>query len=240
MLRAIIFDKDGTLFDFHQTWSGWAADALQHLAGGDSALAMRLADAVGYDLVLRQFHADSPAIAGTSAQIAVLLAPHLRDWQEEDILLELHNRACTVTLAEAAPLVPLLDWLNTRHLMLGVATNDSEDGARAHLDEAGVLGQFDLVLGYDSGFGAKPDPGMLLAFCDRFGLAPHEVAMVGDSLHDLHAGRAAGMRTIGVLSGVAREAELAPHSDAVLPHVGHLPDWVSDQRLPIRARRALA
>lgn len=193
VLRAIIFDKDGTLFDFHETWSGWAADALLHLAGGDGALAMRLADAVGYDLMLRQFHPDSPAIAGTSAEIAVLLTPHLPEREEEDVLLELQARANTVTLAEAAPLPPLMDWLAARHLLLGLATNDSEEGARAHLGDAGVLDHFDLVLGYDSGFGAKPDPGMLLAFCDQFGLAPHEVAMVGDSLHDLRAGRAAGI-----------------------------------------------
>jgi phosphoglycolate phosphatase len=237
VLRAIIFDKDGTLFDFHETWSSWAADALLHLAGGDGALAMRLADAVGFDLMLRQFHPDSPAVAGTSAQIAVLLAPHLPGWREEQILLELHGRASTVALAQAAPLAPLLDWLAARHLVLGLATNDSEEGARGHLGEAGVLSHFDLVLGYDSGFGAKPDPGMLLAFCDQFGFAPHEVAMVGDSLHDLHAGRAAGMRTIGVLTGMAQAEDLGPLSDRVLPHVGHLPDWVSEQRLPLRARR---
>jgi len=240
VLRAIIFDKDGTLFDFHQTWSGWAADALQYLARGDGALALRLADAVGYDLFLRQFHPDSPAIAGTSAQIAVLLAPHLPGMNEEDVLLDLQKRASTVTLAEATPLAPLLDGLRARHLMLGLATNDSEDGARAHLQEAGVLDRFDLVLGYDSGFGAKPDPGMLLAFCDRFGLAPEEVAMVGDSRHDLLAGRAAGMRGIGVLTGLATRADLAPLAEDVFTHVGELPVWIATQRLPIRARRALA
>jgi phosphoglycolate phosphatase len=50
--------------------------------------------------------------------------------------------------------------------------------------------------------------------------------MVGDSLHDLHAGRAAGMRTVAVLTGMASHADLAPHADLVLPHIGHLPDWL--------------
>jgi hypothetical protein len=53
--------------------------------------------------------------------------------------------------------------------------------------------------------------------------------MVGDSLHDLHAGRAAGMRCSGVLTGLRREADLAPHADVVLPHIGHLPDWLAAQ-----------
>jgi phosphoglycolate phosphatase len=50
--------------------------------------------------------------------------------------------------------------------------------------------------------------------------------MVGDSTHDLLAGRAAGMRTVGVLTGLAPEAVLAPHADVVFPNIGHLTDWL--------------
>lgn len=239
MLRAIVFDKDGTLFDFHDTWSDWTVKALNSLAGGDHALVARLSDAIGYDLVLGHFQPDSPAIAGTSAETAVLLAPLLPDWDEEALLLELNTMARSVTLAEATPLKPLMSWFRERHLCLGIATNDAEESARSHLAEAGVADHFDLVLGYDSGFGAKPAPGMLLAFCDRLSLSPDEVVMVGDSLHDLRAGRAAGMKCIGVLSGVADTAELAPNADLVLPDIGHLPAWVETQALP-RRRRAIA
>jgi phosphoglycolate phosphatase len=50
--------------------------------------------------------------------------------------------------------------------------------------------------------------------------------MVGDSLHDLQAGRAAGLRCVAVLTGIAGRADLAPHAEAVLDHVGLLPDWL--------------
>jgi phosphoglycolate phosphatase len=50
--------------------------------------------------------------------------------------------------------------------------------------------------------------------------------MIGDSLHDLHAGRAAGMAVMGVLTGPATEAELAPHADVVLPSIAALPAWL--------------
>ena len=53
--------------------------------------------------------------------------------------------------------------------------------------------------------------------------------MVGDSTHDLHSGRDAGMLTVAVLTGVAREDELAPHADIVLPDIGHLPGWLHAQ-----------
>ena len=61
------------------------------------------------------------------------------------------------------------------------------------------------------------------------GLDPSRVLMVGDSLHDLEAGRAAGMRSIAVLTGIARAETLAPHADAVLPDIGALPGWIDAQ-----------
>ena len=51
--------------------------------------------------------------------------------------------------------------------------------------------------------------------------------MVGDSAHDLIAGRAAGMQCVGVLTGTATRADLAPLADVVLPDIGHIPDWLT-------------
>ena len=58
--------------------------------------------------------------------------------------------------------------------------------------------------------------------------------MVGDSRHDLIAGKAAGMPVVAVLTGVAEAGELAPVADAVLPDIGHRPDWIA-ARTPVHA-----
>ena len=47
--------------------------------------------------------------------------------------------------------------------------------------------------------------------------------MIGDSTHDLDSGRAAGMTTIAVLTGLASRADLAPHADVVLDDIAALP-----------------
>ncbi len=60
-------------------------------------------------------------------------------------------------------------------------------------------------------------------------LEPETVVMVGDSTHDLLAGRRAGMRTLGVLTGTALAEELAPLADAVLPDIGHIPEWLQQR-----------
>jgi len=123
-------------------------------------------------------------------------------------------------------LVPFLDQLKRAGLKLGVATNDAEAPARAHLDTAGVTEKLDFIAGFDSGFGGKPAPGQLLGFCDAVDLAPEVCVMVGDSTHDLRAGRAAGMATVAVLTGVACQAELAPDADVVLGSIAELAAWL--------------
>jgi phosphoglycolate phosphatase len=130
---------------------------------------------------------------------------------------------------QAVPLTPFLEGLRARGLVLGVATNDSEAPARAHLAAAGVTEMFDFIAGYDSGHGAKPAAGQLLAFADAVDLPPAQIVMVGDSTHDLRAGRAAGMRTIGVLTGMARAQALAPLADVVLRDIGEIPAWLDAQ-----------
>lgn len=225
-IRGIIFDKDGTLFDFQATWSAWAQRLLLDLAAGDTDKAARLGEAIGFHTGAGCFAPDSPVIAGTPGDIAEALLPHLPEASPLTLIARMNGLAAEAPQVEAVPLAPLLTRLKAAGLQLGVATNDAEAPARAHLAAVGVEKLFDFVAGYDSGFGGKPAPGQLLAFAERTGLKPDQVLMVGDSRHDLHAGRAAGMTAVAVLTGLAAEGDLAPFADVVLPDIGYLPDWL--------------
>jgi phosphoglycolate phosphatase len=225
MIRGIVFDKDGTLFDFRASWGRWAETFLQSIARDEQHL-RDLAAAIGYLPDSNGFAPDSPVIAATAADIAAALLPHLPGQTQGGLTDKIDQAAAGVAMSEAVPLVPLLSALRARGLKLGVATNDSEVPARAHLDRHGLTGFLDFIAGSDSGHGAKPGPGMCLAFASATGLEPAQVLMVGDSRHDLDAGRAAGMRPIAVLTGIAQANDLAPHAEAVLPDIGALPAWL--------------
>lgn len=222
-VRGLLFDKDGTLYDFQASWGVWARSILADLSDGDAGLAGRLAAAMRFDPLKSRFHRDSPVIAGTGDEVAALLAPHLPGWPGGAAGLAdlIAARAAAAPMVEAAPLRPLMTRLGSAGFRLGVATNDYESVARANLAADAAL--FDFIAGADSGYGAKPEPGMLLAFANATGLAPRQVLMVGDSRHDLEAGRAAGMPTLAVLTGVALAEDLAPFADAICPDIGHLP-----------------
>lgn len=225
---AVLFDKDGTLFDFAATWEAWARAFLLRMTEGDAMRAQMIGAEIGFDLGANRFHPGSVVIAGTPAEVAEVLGPHFPALTPPALIGILNEEAARAPQAEAVPLAPFLGDLRARGLRLGVATNDAEAPARVHLETAGVLGHFDFIAGFDSGFGAKPAPGPLLAFAAEVAADPARVVMVGDSTHDLAAGRAAGMQTVGVLTGLAGAHDLAPLADVVLPDIGHLTGWLTE------------
>lgn len=218
-LRGLLFDKDGTLFGFQESWAPAFAQLLKRLAaqGVDAPAA---AEAIGFDLTAARFAPHSPVIAGTPEELSALLAPHLSPVSASiDGMLD--DWAETITLAPVTDLSALTLKLRGAGFTLGVATNDAEAAARAHLGP--VSAAFDYIVGSDSGHGAKPDPGMITAFVAASGHAPHQIAMIGDSLHDLRAAASAGVRRIAVLTGVAAADALAPYADVVLNSIAELP-----------------
>lgn len=227
-VKGIVFDKDGTLFDFSRSWGAWAVGFLERMTDATTD-SRALGQAIGFNPDTRQFSADSIFIAGTPEDIATVLTPYLPDRTEAEIVTLINREAVQAPQVEAVELMPLLSELRTLGIALGVATNDAEQPALAHLHAAGIAEEFDFIAGSDSGFGSKPAPGQINAFFEHTGLAATECLMVGDSTHDLIAGRRAGVRCVGVLTGIAGASTLAPLADVVLPDIGHLPQWLQDQ-----------
>ena len=131
--------------------------------------------------------------------------------------------------------VPLVDIaglfgrLAGRGLRLGVATMDAEWVARRNLAQLAADGFVSYIAGYDSGYPVKPAPEMVHGFCHAVTLPPDRVMVVGDSPLDLEMARAAGAgRVVGVRSGVADEAALAPLADSVIDNVGDIEGQLQD------------
>lgn len=226
MIDAVIFDKDGTLFDFRASWGAWTRNLLAEL--GQPGLGAVL----GFDPATGDFAKGSPVIAMTTPEIADIVLPHVPHLTRDGLNAVMNRLAAAAPMVPAVNLPAVLGALRARGLKLGLATNDTEAPARAHLTGAGVIELFDFVAGCDSGWGGKPAPGQLLAFVAACGLTPDRVAMVGDSLHDLDAGGAAGMHRVGVLTGIALADDLADHADVILPDISFLGDWIDGLSAP--------
>ncbi|MEE9388840.1 MAG: HAD family hydrolase [Paracoccaceae bacterium] len=226
--KALLFDKDGTLLDFQRTWGPWTAHVVDELANGDPELAEEMAASWGLDYANERIFPESIVIAGTVEQVASAIAPHRPDMTLDQVIGFLDQTGAQAKGVPVIPLNPFLDEMAELGLVVGVATNDSESVARAQLSALDVEHRFDFIAGYDSGFGGKPAPDMCLAFADYMGIDPGDIVMVGDSSHDLEAGRAAGMQTAAVLTGVAEISDLAPLADIVLSDISELADWLTE------------
>lgn len=113
MIRGIIFDKDGTLFDFRRSWGAWSAHLLRELAETE-AQAQDLAAALGYDMETGAFAPWSPVIAATAEEIAELLLPLLPGCDKQELVARMNRLAAGAEMCEAVPLQPLLAGLRAR------------------------------------------------------------------------------------------------------------------------------
>ncbi len=90
-------------------------------------------------------------------------------------------------------------WTSGRQLVL--VTNKPAAFIAPILRATGIDRYFALCLGGDSLPSKKPDPLPLRHAAERFEVACERCLMVGDSRHDIAAGKAAGFRTLGVPYG---------------------------------------
>ena len=232
-IKGLLFDKDGTLLDFNATWPPIYDRVAMELAAGDAALARRLLEHGGRDPLSGRYRAGSLLAQGNTQEIAEVWGPLLPGWPS-DVLIERMDRLFAEEGVEAsAPVLDLAAFfarLKARGLKLGVATSDNERAAKAILERFQSLHLLDFLAGYDSGHGVKPTPGMVQGFCQAAGLAPAEVAMVGDNRHDMEMGRRAGCGAcIGVLTGTSAAADLKPLATVVLDSIAALEAWLDGQ-----------
>jgi phosphoglycolate phosphatase len=228
-IRAILFDKDGTLVDIQATLGPATCDVLAHLSGGDAALFARLAGITRVDAAARRLLPGCPVISEATdvygrVWTRALGRPFTPDFCAE--IDRLYLQACLDHLHPVDDPRAVFEALAARGYALGVMTNDADANTRAQLRRLGVDGLVTFVAGYDSGFGQKPDAAPVRAFAAAAGVAPQDVAVVGDSPHDLVAARAAGAVAVGVLSGPNEPAVLEPHADVLLPSIMKLEGWL--------------
>ncbi len=226
-VRGILFDKDGTLLDYHASWMPLNWEAATSVADGDSGLARTLMKLGGWNEDTDRIAAGSPMAQDTNRDIAELWHRHMPGSDVEAVyrrINDVFNRGAEETAVPVADLGDLLGGLKSRGIALGIATSDNAHAAHATVRRFELDGLFDFVSGYDSGWGAKPDPSVVQGFCETAGLESATVMMVGDNSHDIETGRNARVGwTVGVLTGTSGRDELAPIADYVLDDISALP-----------------
>lgn len=226
-IKGVLFDKDGTLFDFHRTWVPILEEGALIAARGEASLMPRLMAAGGYEAATGRVVPGSVIAAGDTPDLARVWVPIVPGWEAAELTVRLDALFAAEAPRRSEPVVDLpvfLGALRGSGFRIGIATNDSAASAFATIDRFGLGDLVEFHCGYDSGHGTKPAPGMVYAFCAAVGLAPADVAVVGDNFHDLEMGLTAGAGLrIGVLTGTSARGDLEPHADFVIDSIAGLP-----------------
>ncbi len=225
--KGLIFDKDGTLFHFQESWGAWLYDVLEELSGKSTLNKRKMARVLRFNLSKKIFFKDSPFIAGTTKEFLTSVEPFSEYLKGEELKKFINSKLMRLTPKPVGNLKILLHYFKSKKVILGIATNDNEEPCRSQLMDEEIIEYFDFICGSDSGYGSKPETGQLDAFCRFFKLKPNNVAMIGDSTHDLIAAKKAGLHAIGVLTGVAEKKELEIYADVILNSIIDIPDYLS-------------
>lgn len=219
-IKGLLFDKDGTLLRYDESWGPVNREAARiAAAGGGFELEERLLKAAGMDPVTGKTRPDSLFAAGTAAEIAAGFVAAGSPRPVDVLTVELDDlfvRASDFSVP-VTDLGAFFERLKQRGFKLGVASSDNERSIRETARRFGFLDKLDFIAGYDSGHGCKPQPGMVLGFCAAVGLQPAQVAVIGDNNHDLHMAASAGAGLkIAVLTGTGSPATLEAAADHLL------------------------
>lgn len=243
MIQSIIFDKDGVLLDLEATWFPVAlrmTELLDEYSSGHYGAAFfqeiiginASAGTIDYDGIFAagsyasQREAILAKVPDLAIQMPIFQIQGGSDYQKrlQQYIEENHQRPAM----PKGPVRETLLQLQSDGYKLAVLTNDSEESARRGCEQANILPLFDMIVGYDSGFGSKPDPAGYLAICAALNTPPETTIMVGDTSADSGAAHAAGARHFIGVSARYPERTLPLRDTAhIMPDIGMLPEIIA-------------
>lgn len=122
-----------------------------------------------------------------------------------------------------------LDYLHSRDFKLGCVTNKAAQFTEPLLEDLGVAGDFKIIISGDTLPAKKPDPMPLLYAAEYFGVAPENAMMIGDSVSDVRASRAAGFQIVCMSYGYNHGEDIRNYDpDAVIDSMAELPGLLEE------------
>jgi HAD superfamily hydrolase (TIGR01509 family) len=188
MLKALIFDMDGTLVH---------SDPV-HLKAFAEIL-----DPQG--IVIDEHLYRTSIIGHTNEAIFASLLPHLPVAEHEAYAerKEAAFRRLALELKPLEGLLDLFDWAEARGIRLALVTNAPLLNATHILDVLGIADRFEVKITIDQVERGKPDPLPYLTAVERLGIRAEEAIAFEDSPSGMKAAKAAGLYSFGVLTGLS-------------------------------------
>ena len=211
--RAVLIDLDGTLLD-----------TIDDLAGAANAMLIELGHSPRPVEQMRSFvgkGADSLVQRALTGRLDGQVEP-AQLLSAVEVFRRHYARENGVTARCYPGVREGLAAMKSKGLSLACVTNKPIGFTLPLLERTGLMPAFDIVIGGDSLPRKKPDPAQLLHVCKGFDIAPSEAVMIGDSVNDAQAARAAGMPVFVLPYGYNEGRDVATlDADAVIESLEH-------------------
>jgi HAD superfamily hydrolase (TIGR01509 family) len=210
-IKGIVMDMDGTITNFNLDYMGARRKALQEL----DKLNLRtpeMNEQLSLYLILKKLKDELDTDRFTSIQ---------RSFYGflEDMEVKAANE---VTLYPGA--VETLRTIRARGLRIGLVTNNGHAGTEITLKRYQLATFFDAVVTRDDCEEMKPDGAPIRKLLTEMNVLPDEAILVGDGVIDIMAARAAGLRSVAVVTGpFTSDRLIQAEPDYLLGSVNDLP-----------------
>ncbi len=194
--KAVIFDLDGTLLDTLAEIGDSMNGVLDRMGfpRHDLAAYRYLTGEGVVSLVTNALPAEARDEATLRRSGEMLREEYLKNWAKKT--------------KPYAGVPEMLDGLIGRRVSLNILSNKMDEFTKKAVAQFLERWTFDMVLGEKPEFRRKPDPSAALHIAARLGLAPAEIAYLGDTSTDMATAVSAGMFPVGALWGFRDEDEL--------------------------------
>ncbi|MCE2952544.1 MAG: HAD-IA family hydrolase [Gemmatimonas sp.] len=189
---ALLFDLDGTLIDS----IGLLLECMQYAFAGRDRAPTTAEWVAGIGTPLRT----QLSTWCTDAADVEAMVGRYRDYQD------LHLERLTTPFPDV---LATLRWAREAGYPTAIVTSKGKGMTRRSLDHVGLGDSFDAVVTFEETTRHKPLPDPVWLALERLGANANAALFVGDSPHDMHAGRAAGVKTAAALWGPFTRDELA-------------------------------
>ena len=207
MLRAAIFDFDGTVADTIPVIHKALNITMQRL-GFPTLTHEQVVLAINNGARMLVRNVLPVELRNNDAEVDRILAIYLDDY-----------RSCHMDTKVAYDGIPaLFEALHADGWKLAVLSNKQDDMVKNLSLQTLPVGTVDAAQGVVPGKPTKPDPYLVNRVCERLGVQPEECVMIGDSDVDVATARNAGMRHIGVTWGYRNEETLRAQGATHLAH----------------------
>lgn len=216
MIRAILFDKDGTLLQFTEGWVDSIVGFLENKILDDNKKRE-----VFREIGIREdggVEENSILSSETAMDLAIIFSKYL-DEELDEIYRELDDHLLNYLkennkfIRETCDLRSLFEALRERGILIGIFTSDNYRQAKYSMDYLGLDSFIDFYAAADI-YKKKPNKESLEVFKKKYSLEDQEIIIVGDSRVDMVFGE--DTVKVGVLCGTGSREMLAKYTDNIV------------------------